>query len=269
VVVGDEGTGSRSVCKTINFEAKAEPIEQTPNPLKKPSNLTVSVNNTSHGSLKSPSPIARDGSPRDISSVMTTKRASPQKDEGARASLYSYESPKSRETPKSASGSIRGLDVATDKLNIGTLNPNPDEVRGFDINREVLSMITLPQIDPSESIKNRISYVEDVVTVQAKINAIHAELFNDLDGDLAKVQAYFPPVLDQIHQRHVEDIAAVRSEYEHKFELQAAENLRMQQHIVALKAENEMFKRRFVSTCICLYARMSVCTGRLLHAVYV
>jgi hypothetical protein len=76
--------------------------------------------------------------------------------------------------------------------------PKYDEVRGFDVNMEVLSMLKIPQIGHTEGVSKsifvRLDALEDTIPVQTKINAVARDVMLDLNGELQKVGKLFEPM---------------------------------------------------------------------------
>ena len=124
-----------------------------------------------------------------------------------------------------------------------TYPPEP-EPRSFFLNRQSSASLLVPTVDRGLAVKARVSTLEDMVTVQEDRSALVQGMLDDLDVDLGKAEDRIMAALEASNQRIVNEFAELRSYYDHRFDLQNAENLRTQQHISTLKFENNQLKRK-------------------------
>ena len=128
-----------------------------------------------------------------------------------------------------------------------TYPPEPT-VRSFTLNRQSSAKLLVPDIDDGQAVKSRVTVLENTVAFQTQKNELIHSMFDDLDQDLANAEERQMLALATSNQRIAQEFAELRLHYDHRFDLQTAENLRTQQHISALKFENNQLKRKLELT---------------------
>jgi hypothetical protein len=124
-----------------------------------------------------------------------------------------------------------------------TYPPIPAE-RSYVLNRQSSSSLLPPEVDPSLALKNRVGVLEDTFAYQLKKNEVSQFMLDDLNTDLEKAEEQVMEALVVETRRIAIEMAAMKIENDHRFDLQNAENLRSQQHISTLKYENNQLKRK-------------------------
>ena len=128
-----------------------------------------------------------------------------------------------------------------------TYPPEPT-VRSFTLTRQSSAKLMSPDIDNGQAVKSRVTILENTAAFQAQRNELTHSMFDDLDIDLAKAEERQMVALAATNQRIAQEFVELRAHYDHRFDLQISENLRTQQHISALKFENNQLKRKLELT---------------------
>jgi len=145
--------------------------------------------------------------------------------------------------------SVASMSKSAVKIMVGnaiedrTFPPAP-EPRSFMLNRQSSASLLVPTVDRGVAVKSRVSTLEDMAAMQKDRNALFQGMLDDLDVDLAKAEDRIMAALDASNQRIANEFVELRKHYDHRFDLQNAENLRTQQHISTLKFENNQLKRK-------------------------
>ena len=87
------------------------------------------------------------------------------------------------------------------------------------------------------------------------MNQLTYEAFGDSKKDLYKTEETLKELLSDMSKQLSDELAALRREYEHRFELQNAENRRLQASFALLKAESTQTNKRLVSI-VCRYFKL-------------
>jgi hypothetical protein len=90
---------------------------------------------------------------------------------------------------------------------------------------------------------------EATIEYQNDVNRVTKAMILSLDADLSHTERRILEMFEANNQRIAQEFAELKKDYDHRFDLQTAENLRTQQHISSLKAENNQLKRKLVSIC--------------------
>ena len=128
-----------------------------------------------------------------------------------------------------------------------TYPPEPT-VRSFTLSRQTSAKLLSPDIDNGQAVKSRVTVLENTAAFQAQRNELTHSMFDELDIDLADAEERQMVALAASNQRIAQEFEELRKHYDHRFDLQSAENLRTQQHISALKFENNQLKRKLELT---------------------
>lgn len=147
----------------------------------------------------------------------------------------------------------------------GFLEKSADE-RIFDGNLERFRSTAMPEMDNLAPIKERISTMEESMATQTYMNDLTGQLFHNLDTDLSNKEMNLQRVILQLEDNFRKEMDAMKKDYDHRysclgshnilrdfikvvcirFDLQCAENQRLQQHISTLKAETNQIHRKLV-----------------------
>ena len=124
-----------------------------------------------------------------------------------------------------------------------TYPPVPAE-RSYLLNRQSSSSLSAPEVDRSLALKNRVGVLEDTASYQARRNDISQYMLDNLNDDMAIVEERVMEAMAAETRRIAMEMAEMKLQYDHQFDLQNSENLRTQQHISTLKYENNQLKRK-------------------------
>lgn len=124
-----------------------------------------------------------------------------------------------------------------------TYPPAPEE-RSFILNRQTSASLLAPEVDRSIALKNRVGILEDTVLYQARRNELSQYMLDDLNNDLLSAEDRLRRAFAVEVERIAVEMADMKVQTDHRFDLQNAENLRSQQHISTLKYENNQLKRK-------------------------
>mmetsp|Transcript_6019 Transcript_6019/g.8425 ORF Transcript_6019/g.8425 Transcript_6019/m.8425 type:complete len:192 (+) Transcript_6019:52-627(+) len=114
----------------------------------------------------------------------------------------------------------------------------------FDISTKQMAKTVYPIINNNASVKIRLSTLESTIEVQNDYNLLTLDSFGNLADNLRSADVNLQDLLRQTQDHFTNVIASLKKEYDHKFELQATENKRLQNNIASLKAESNQTKRR-------------------------
>lgn len=103
-----------------------------------------------------------------------------------------------------------------------------------------------PPVAPEQSMKNRISALEQTAEVQSDFNKLSHRTFINLSAELQTTEETLKDMINQVQNNFDSKLAAMKKEYDHRFELQANENKRLQNHVATLKADSHMLKKKLV-----------------------
>eukprot|EP00596_Hydrurales_sp_CCMP1899_P007415 CAMPEP_0119049028 /NCGR_PEP_ID=MMETSP1177-20130426/62341_1 /TAXON_ID=2985 /ORGANISM="Ochromonas sp, Strain CCMP1899" /LENGTH=182 /DNA_ID=CAMNT_0007025713 /DNA_START=160 /DNA_END=708 /DNA_ORIENTATION=+ len=126
--------------------------------------------------------------------------------------------------------------------------PPVPEDRNYDSHREAISELKRPNIDRNIDIKARVSTLENTVLYQAEVNPLTVSMLDDLNLDIFKCENKVMSVIEVNQQKIVEEMIELKRNYDHRFEMQAADNVRSLQHFSTLKAENNQLRRKLETT---------------------
>lgn len=105
-----------------------------------------------------------------------------------------------------------------------------------------------PEISGEQSMKNRISTLERTAEVQGDFNKLSHRSFINLSGDLISTEEALKDLINQVQNTFDNKLNNMKKEYDHRFELQANENKRLQNHVATLKADSHMLKKKLQAT---------------------
>jgi hypothetical protein len=142
---------------------------------------------------------------------------------------------------------------------------NLSDGSAFDEHRNAMTLLNFPDMRPAEPFKDRLAILEETAQTQARMNQLTYETFGDSKKDLHATEENLKALLASISEQFSNELAALRREYEHRFELQNAENRRLQASFALLKAESTQSNKRLV----CYSLTFSFFSGRIFISMFV
>lgn len=130
---------------------------------------------------------------------------------------------------------------------------------GFQSNRKAFINAPLPVLDSQASLKERLTTLEDTADGQAKLNGLTIAMMNNIDRIMYEKEANLQKTILALQEHILEDVNSFKREYDHKFELQGAENKRLQNRIAELKEENAQIQRKLDLTAANLQQLQAEC----------
>mmetsp|Transcript_16694 Transcript_16694/g.15056 ORF Transcript_16694/g.15056 Transcript_16694/m.15056 type:complete len:194 (-) Transcript_16694:13-594(-) len=103
-----------------------------------------------------------------------------------------------------------------------------------------MKSITLPSIKPQSNAKQRINTLEDATLTQYKLNEMTFDTVGKLSSELINTEDHIKQIIQQLTDNFNNQLRALRIEYDHRFDLQRAENKRLKDGFAALKEESSM-----------------------------
>lgn len=120
----------------------------------------------------------------------------------------------------------------------------PKGVRKFDIEKESLDSLTIPEINPLNSMKHRIGLLEDIASTQIMRNKVSSNLFTTLDDDSRDNTLLLKQMILDMQNKFDNEIKELKRDYDYRFELQSIENKRMQEKFAVLKSDLNQTMRK-------------------------
>jgi hypothetical protein len=107
------------------------------------------------------------------------------------------------------------------------------------------------------TLKQRVFSLEQAIEIQVRRDDVTYQNIVALSKDSSRIEKTITESLNDKTSTLEEALRVFRQEVHHRFELQNAENKRLQQHITSLKAENhqlqsELVRSFFLSSSVCL-----------------
>lgn len=109
-----------------------------------------------------------------------------------------------------------------------------------------LSSIPFPPIASDLSVKARLGNLEGAAISQSDFNNTAIESFGQLNSSLHAAEDVIKQFLKQTQDSFDAKLAALKKEYDHRFDLQNSENKRLQSHVTNLKADTNLLKQKLV-----------------------
>jgi len=113
---------------------------------------------------------------------------------------------------------------------------------------EKLNNTYFPAIDPDISVKARISILEGTAHSQKEYNKQNVESFATLSNDINLMDQNLKKIIIDMQMDFEKRLTLFKKEYDHRFEIQASENKRLQSAIATLKSDSNQTKRKLQST---------------------
>lgn len=120
----------------------------------------------------------------------------------------------------------------------------PIETRKFDIEKESLDSLTMPAINPLNSMKNRLGCLEEIASTQMMRNKIDSNIITTLDDDLRGSNQNLREMIQDMQNKFDNEIKELKKDYDYRFELQSIENKRMQEKFAVLKSDLNQTMRK-------------------------
>ena len=118
----------------------------------------------------------------------------------------------------------------------------------FDEHRNQMTLLNFPDMKPNDAFKDRLAILEETAQTQSRMNQLTYETFGDSKKDLNSTEEHLKALLSALNEQLSNELGALRREYEHRFELQNAENRRLQSSFALLKAESTQTNKKLVLT---------------------
>jgi hypothetical protein len=110
------------------------------------------------------------------------------------------------------------------------------------------------------TLKQRVFSLEQAIEIQVRRDDVTYQNIVALSKDSSRIEKTITESLNDKTSTLEEALRVFRQEVHHRFELQNAENKRLQQHITSLKAENHQLQSELVrSFSLSLFLSLSVC----------
>lgn len=122
------------------------------------------------------------------------------------------------------------------------------EINAFEKNTEDLAKVSFTALDPTCSVKERISRLESTASSQSDYNNLTFEALQSGNSNLQLTDINIRDLIDKTEKGIYNTIAELKAEYDHKFDLQSTENKRLQNTVASLKAEAIQTKRKLHKT---------------------
>jgi hypothetical protein len=129
----------------------------------------------------------------------------------------------------------------------------------FETNRQVFTDSKMPLLDSQAPLKERLTALEDTTDVQAKLNTLNIAMMNNIDRIMNEKETMMQKTILNLQENILSDVNTLKREYDHKFDLQGAENKRLQNRIAELKEENAQLQRKLDLTASNLQALQAEC----------
>ena len=126
------------------------------------------------------------------------------------------------------------------------LNDHDVQQYAFEASRRLFRDTVMPQLNADNSLKDRLSTLEDTVTTQANLNELTVSMLHNIDRIMQEKEANLQRTILQLQEQILEDMSILKKDYDHRFDLQGAENRRLQARIAELKEENCQLQRKMV-----------------------
>mmetsp|Transcript_34537 Transcript_34537/g.35205 ORF Transcript_34537/g.35205 Transcript_34537/m.35205 type:complete len:189 (+) Transcript_34537:159-725(+) len=97
------------------------------------------------------------------------------------------------------------------------------------------------------NLKERIRGLEVAMEQQSERNTITDQTLDAIGADTEKVEANLKSYVNEVSEKLEAQVRQMKVEVDHRFELQDAENKRLQQHVATLKAENNQLQRKLAA----------------------
>ena len=108
-----------------------------------------------------------------------------------------------------------------------------------------------PVVDTNASVKGRLSTLEGTASTQIAYNKQNEAALNSLSKNLHDVDGNIKTLILSMQNDFDQRLLSLKKEYDHRFDLQASENKRLQSHVASLKSDTSQLKRKMVRAFLC------------------
>lgn len=86
----------------------------------------------------------------------------------------------------------------------------------FAANHEQYCQVRMPEVDPEAAIKSRISVMEETSFTQSRLNAMNAELLENLNSDMKMKESVLQTTILSVQETFTEALSALKKDYDHR-----------------------------------------------------
>ena len=116
----------------------------------------------------------------------------------------------------------------------------------FEASRSLRESLSTPELAVDGSLKQRVHSLEQAIKIQVRRDDVTYQNIIALSKDSERIEKGTRQMVMEKHIEVDEEVKQFKQEVHHRFELQTAENKRLQQHVTSLKAENHQLQRDLV-----------------------
>mmetsp|Transcript_8475 Transcript_8475/g.12638 ORF Transcript_8475/g.12638 Transcript_8475/m.12638 type:complete len:192 (+) Transcript_8475:107-682(+) len=113
----------------------------------------------------------------------------------------------------------------------------------FEASRSLRESLSTPELAVDGSLKQRVHSLEQAIKIQVRRDDVTYQNIIALSKDSERIEKGTRQMVMEKHLEVDEEVKQFKQEVHHRFELQTAENKRLQQHVTSLKAENHQLQR--------------------------
>jgi hypothetical protein len=125
---------------------------------------------------------------------------------------------------------------------------SPEETESyFAASQSLRESLSAPQLVSDGTLKQRVSSLEQAIEIQVRRDDVTYQNILALSKDSERIEKTLTDSLNDKTSSLEEALRIFKQEVHHRFDLQNAENKRLQQHITALKSENHQLQNELVS----------------------
>ena len=141
------------------------------------------------------------------------------------------------------------------------MNRQPEEkVDYFSQSCVLRESLSTSVVDPAAPVKTRVGLLECAVENQKERDDVTFENITALSKDTKRIEASLDARINEKTNSIEEALKRFKMEVHHRFELQAAENKRLQASVAALKAENHALTKELVSNAKVFFSILHLLT---------
>lgn len=125
---------------------------------------------------------------------------------------------------------------------------HPEETTSyFAASQSLRESLSAPQLMVEGTLKQRVVSLEQAIDIQVRRDDVTYQNILALSKDSERIERVVTQTFNEKTASLEEALKTFKQEVHHRFELQNAENKRLQQHITTLKAENHQLQSELVS----------------------
>jgi hypothetical protein len=134
-----------------------------------------------------------------------------------------------------------------------------EEVNYFSQSCILRESLATSVVEPDAPLKNRVTLLELAVENQMQRDDVTFDNIVALSKDSSRIDAALNISINTKTSDIAEDLKRFKEEVHHRFELQSAENKRLQASIASLKAENHLLTKDLVRSITVIITTLSAC----------